>query len=67
MISLDQWAVDRARALQAEVVEAYERYELHHIYHKVHNFCVVEMGGFYLDVIKDRLSCVSRGVRRYRG
>ena len=55
MISLDQWAVDRARALQAEVVDAYERYEFHHIYHKVHNFCVVEMGGFYLDVIKDRL------------
>jgi len=41
--------------LQAEVVEAYDRYEFHHIYHKVHNFCVLEMGGFYLDVIKDRL------------
>jgi len=55
MISLDQWALDRARGLQEEVVRAYEHYEFHHIYHKVHNFCVVEMGGFYLDVIKDRL------------
>ncbi len=55
MISLDRWALDRASALQDEVTRAYERYEFHHIYHKVHNFCVVEMGGFYLDVIKDRL------------
>ncbi|MED5534148.1 MAG: isoleucine--tRNA ligase [Pseudomonadota bacterium] len=55
MISLDQWVLDHACALQEEIVLAYERYEFHHIYHKVHNFCVVEMGGFYLDVIKDRL------------
>ena len=59
MVSLDRWALDRARALQDEVIGAYERYEFHHIYHKVHNFCVVEMGGFYLDVIKDRLYTTS--------
>ncbi len=55
MVALDRWALDRARALQEEVEAAYERYEFHHIYHKVHNFCVVDLGGFYLDVIKDRL------------
>jgi isoleucyl-tRNA synthetase len=55
MIFLDRWAIDRARILQKEVIGAYESYEFHHIYHKVHNFCVVEMGSFYLDVIKDRL------------
>jgi len=55
MVWLDRWAIGRARALQAEVVSAYESYEFHHIYHKVHNFCVLDMGGFYLDVIKDRL------------
>ena len=55
MVALDRWALERARSLQDEVVKAYERYEFHHIYHKVHNFCVVDMGGFYLDVLKDRL------------
>ena len=55
MVALDRWALDRARELQGEVVRAYERYEFHRIYHKVHNFCVVDMGGFYLDVLKDRL------------
>ena len=61
MVSLDRWALDRAGALQEEVIGAYERYEFHHIYHKVHNFCVVEMGGFYLDVIKDRLYTTPAG------
>jgi isoleucyl-tRNA synthetase len=55
MIELDRWAVARARQVQAQVVEAYERFEFHHIYHRVHNFCVLDLGGFYLDVIKDRL------------
>lgn len=55
MTSLDRWAVSRAAELQAEVEAAYEAHEFHHIFHKVHNFCVLDMGGFYLDVIKDRL------------
>ncbi len=55
MVDLDRWALARARELQDEVVAAYERFEFHHIYHKVHNFCVNDMGGFYLDVLKDRL------------
>ncbi len=55
LLALDQWALERARALQAEVVEAYRRYAFHLIYQKVHNFCSVDLGGFYLDVLKDRL------------
>ncbi len=54
MLPLDRWAVDRARRLQVEVVAAYEDYLFHVIYQKVHNFCSVDMGSFYLDVIKDR-------------
>ncbi|MGB0721696.1 MAG: isoleucine--tRNA ligase [Gammaproteobacteria bacterium] len=54
MLPLDRWAVDRARRLQAEIETAYERYEFHLIYQKIHNFCAVDMGAFYLDVIKDR-------------
>ncbi|MGB1109962.1 MAG: isoleucine--tRNA ligase [Gammaproteobacteria bacterium] len=54
MLPLDRWAVDRARRLQADVEKAYEDYQFHQIYQKVHNFCAVDMGGFYLDVIKDR-------------
>ncbi len=54
MLVLDRWVVERARLLQEEVVRAYEAYEFHHIYQRVHNFCAVDLGGFYLDIIKDR-------------
>jgi len=55
MLALDRWALARTQALQAEIVEAYRKYAFHLIYQKVHNFCIVDLGGFYLDVLKDRL------------
>jgi len=55
MIALDQWAVNRAAQLQQEFIEAFDSYQFHLIYQKLHNFCIVDMGGFYLDIIKDRL------------
>jgi isoleucyl-tRNA synthetase len=55
LLALDRWALARTAALQAEVLEAYRQYTFHLIYQKVHNFCSVDLGGFYLDVIKDRL------------
>ncbi|MCU7914892.1 MAG: isoleucine--tRNA ligase [Candidatus Thiodiazotropha sp. (ex Gloverina cf. vestifex)] len=54
MIELDRWAVDRTLQLQDEIAEAYTHYQFHLIYQKIHNFCVNELGGFYLDIIKDR-------------
>ena len=54
LLPLDRWIVSKAQGLQSELVEAYETYQFHHVYHKVHNFCSGELGGFYLDVIKDR-------------
>jgi len=55
MVALDRWAVQRAAALQAEIIEAYRTYQFHGVYQRVHHFCVVDLGGCYLDVLKDRL------------
>jgi isoleucyl-tRNA synthetase len=55
LLALDRWAMARAQALQEEVLDAYRSYAFHLIYQKVHNFCSVDLGGFYLDVIKDRM------------
>ena len=55
LLALDRWVLERTRTLQAEVLEAYRKYTFHLIYQKVHNFCSVDLGGFYLDVIKDRM------------
>ncbi|MDO9163208.1 MAG: isoleucine--tRNA ligase [Methylococcaceae bacterium] len=54
LLALDRWIVDRAFTLQEEVKIAYESYQFQHIYQKVHHFCVIDLGGFYLDIIKDR-------------
>jgi isoleucyl-tRNA synthetase len=55
LVALDRWALSRTRELQQEVIAAYGSYAFHVIYQKVHNFCVVDLGGFYLDILKDRL------------
>ncbi|MFB4394466.1 MULTISPECIES: isoleucine--tRNA ligase [unclassified Pseudomonas] len=54
MLALDRWAVDRTLLLQRELEEHYGEYRFWNVYSKVHNFCVQELGGFYLDIIKDR-------------
>lgn len=54
MLSLDRWAMDRAATLQGELATDYAAYQFHLIYQKLHNFCAGDLGGFYLDVIKDR-------------
>lgn len=54
LVALDRWVIDRAYQLQEEVKTAYEAYQFQTIYQKVHHFCVIDLGGFYLDIIKDR-------------
>jgi len=52
---IDRWALMRLDELNEHVVAAYEAYEFHDALHSIHNFCVVDMSNFYLDVLKDRL------------
>ncbi|MDP2140784.1 MAG: isoleucine--tRNA ligase [Gammaproteobacteria bacterium] len=54
MMALDYWVTRQAQLLRQQVLEDYEDYTFLGVYQKVHNFCVIELGGFYLDVIKDR-------------
>ena len=54
MLALDRWMVDWALQLQNEINEDYENYTFLRIYQKVYNFCESTLGGFYLDIIKDR-------------
>jgi isoleucyl-tRNA synthetase len=54
MLELDIWALNLTISLHKEILMAYDSYQLHHIYQKLHNFCVTDMGGFYLNIIKDR-------------
>ncbi len=65
MLALDRWVVGRACDLQAELCEAYDHNNFHLVYQKVHNFCAVDLGSFYLDILKDRLyTTPAKGVPR---
>jgi len=55
LLPLDRYAVDMAAGLQDEIVDAYSNYRFLNIYQRLHHFCSVDMGAFYLDIIKDRL------------
>ena len=55
LLDIDRWALAHAAELQQEVIEAYRDYDFHLIYQKVHGFCVIELGSFWLDILKDRL------------
>lgn len=55
MSELDRWALYKMTNLIKKVNEAYSGYEFHMMFHAIHNFCVVDMSNFYLDIIKDRL------------
>ncbi len=55
LVEIDRWALVRAAAIQDQVRQAYDEFAFHQIYQSVHQFCVTDLGGFYLDVLKDRL------------
>ncbi|MDX8381991.1 MAG: isoleucine--tRNA ligase [Ghiorsea sp.] len=61
---LDLWAMSRLAEVSQNVDKAYNDYTFHQIHQEIHNFCSVDLGGFYLDVIKDRLYCDSAGSHR---
>lgn len=54
MVVLDRWAVGRALAAQNEIAYNYDNYDFHVVIQRLMQFCSVEMGSFYLDIIKDR-------------
>nr|WP_086940620.1 isoleucine--tRNA ligase [Thaumasiovibrio occultus] len=61
MVALDRWAVGQAKAAQEAIIAAYDDYNLHTVTQRLMQFCSVEMGSFYLDVIKDRQYTAKRG------
>ncbi len=55
LMPIDKWAINKLNELIVKVKNGYDTYEFHQVYHAIHNFCVVDMSNFYLDVLKDRL------------
>ena len=54
---LDKWILMQLDALTDKVNAGYDAYDFHIVFHAIHNFCIVDLSSFYLDIIKDRLYC----------
>jgi len=66
LLLLDQWVLDRAHTLQADIVAAYARYDFAAIVQALSNFCSIDLGSLYLDVTKDRLYTMQENSRGRR-
>ncbi len=63
MEPLEHYALSLLGELKREVMAAYHRFEFHRVFHRIHNFCVVDLSAFYLDILKDRLYTSRPGSR----
>ncbi|MFC4701866.1 isoleucine--tRNA ligase [Glaciecola siphonariae] len=54
MVALDAWMVSRTQKIQAQITEAYNNYDMLIVCQSLMQFCSIELGSFYLDIIKDR-------------
>ncbi|HET7095788.1 MAG TPA: class I tRNA ligase family protein, partial [Casimicrobiaceae bacterium] len=66
LIEIDRYAIAATRALSAAVREDYGRYECHLLVQRLQTFCSEDLGGFYLDVLKDRLYTTAKTSRPRR-
>ncbi|MDQ1814119.1 isoleucine--tRNA ligase [Massilia sp. CCM 9210] len=66
LLEIDRYAIAAMAALQNDIASHYERYEFHPVVSKLQNYCSEDLGGFYLDILKDRLytSAVDSAARR---
>ncbi|MFC1892174.1 isoleucine--tRNA ligase, partial [Thermodesulfobacteriota bacterium] len=55
MDELDKWALNRLYEINKKLRSAYDNFEFHAVYHTLHNFCVIDLSSFYLDILKDKL------------
>ena len=61
LMEIDKLALIKLDELIDKVNAAYEVFDYHIVFHAIHNFCVIDMSNYYLDVIKDRLYCEKAG------
>jgi isoleucyl-tRNA synthetase len=65
MVEIDRYALALTARLQKEVADDYANYQFHLVVQKLQAFCSEDLGGFYLDILKDRLyTCAARSHAR---
>lgn len=54
-LEIDRYALHLTQQLQTGILADYDKYEFHLAVQKFVSFCSEDLGGFYLDILKDRL------------
>jgi isoleucyl-tRNA synthetase len=65
-LEIDRYALAMTRQLQAQCEENYGKYEFHRVVQALQTFCSEDLGGFYLDILKDRLYTMAANSRGRR-
>lgn len=55
MVQIDKWIINKAKKLDIQIQNDYKEFKFHKLIQDILNFCTLELGGYYLDIIKDRL------------
>lgn len=64
-LEIDRYMLAFTDAFQQDLLQNYQRYEFHQVVHQLHNYCSEDLGGFYLDILKDRLyTSAAKGLPR---
>jgi len=66
MVLLDKWAIAQTKKAQEEIINFYTQYNFHGVIKRLMYFCSIEMGSFYLDIIKDRQYTLKKNSRERR-
>jgi len=60
-LEIDRYALALTRQLQENITTAYDAYDFHRVTQALQIFCAEDLGGFYLDILKDRLYTAASG------
>ncbi|CAL4319302.1 isoleucine--tRNA ligase [Buchnera aphidicola] len=66
MIILDKWIIGQTYIIQEKIIKLYNNYKFYEIIQKIIKFCSIELGSFYLDIIKDRQYTFQKNSRARR-
>ncbi len=65
-VALDRYMIAHTKELQEKIIADYNAYAFHLAFQKILHFCSNDLGGFYLDVLKDRLYTAKKGSLAYK-
>jgi isoleucyl-tRNA synthetase len=65
-LEIDRYALAMTREMANACIADYQKFEFHLVGQRLQNFCSEDLGGFWLDILKDRLYTAAAGSKARR-